>query len=66
MSDSAQKYRLANEPDGRSVTARENLADILERELLGPAGGPNEILASPPDSAYLIGRIAPVRLTDKG
>ncbi len=58
-------YLLAHEPDGRSVTARENLADILERELLGPAGGPNEILAGPPDSAYLIGRIAPVRLTDK-
>src|SRR6266568_1103563 len=58
-------YLLAHEPDGRSVTARENLTDILERELLGPAGGPNEILAGPPDSAYLIGRIAPVRLTDK-
>ena len=37
-------YRLEYEPDGRSWTARENLADILERELLGPAerprGGP--------------------------
>ncbi|WP_278262837.1 DISARM system helicase DrmA [Nocardia sp. AG03] len=59
-------YLLARDPDGRSVTARENLADILERELLGPAGGPNEILAGPPDSAYLIGRIAPARLTDRG
>jgi hypothetical protein len=48
MSDSAQKCRLANEPDGRSVTARENLAVILERELLGPASGPNEILAGQP------------------
>ena len=29
-------YRLEYEPDGSSWTARENLADILERELLGP------------------------------
>ena len=56
-------YRLALEPDGRSWTARENLVDILERELLGPANGPEEILEGVPDSAYLVGRIAPVRLT---
>ncbi|MFI7356247.1 DISARM system helicase DrmA [Streptomyces avidinii] len=42
---------------------RENLVDILERELLGPAGGPTEVIDGVPDSAYLIGRIAPVRLT---
>ena len=56
-------YRLEHEPDGRSWTARENLADILERELLGPANGPEEVLDGSPDSAYLIGRIAPVKLT---
>ncbi|KAF4405715.1 DISARM system helicase DrmA [Streptomyces lycii] len=56
-------YRLALEPDDRSWTARENLVDILERELLGPANGPEEVLDGVPDSAYLIGRIAPVRLT---
>lgn len=56
-------YEFACEPDGRSWTARENLADILERELLGPAGGEEEILDGPPDAAYLVGRIAPVRLT---
>lgn len=55
-------YRLGHEPDGRSWTARENLVDILERELLGPANGPEEILEGQPDAAYLIGRIAPVRL----
>ncbi len=38
------EYRLAREPDGRSWTVRENLANILERELLGPANGPDEIL----------------------
>ena len=56
-------YRLAHEPDGRSWTARENLVDILERELLGPAGGPEEVLDGAPDAAYLVGRIAPVKLT---
>ncbi|MFF4418060.1 DISARM system helicase DrmA [Streptosporangium sp. NPDC001559] len=55
-------YQLAYEPDGRSWTVRENLVDILEREVLGPAGGPEEILDGVPDSAYLIGRIAPVKL----
>ncbi|MFE2722831.1 DISARM system helicase DrmA [Kitasatospora sp. NPDC059327] len=58
-----QEYRLHLAPDGRSWTVRENLADVLERELLGPAGGPEEILEGVPDSAYLVGRIAPVRLT---
>jgi hypothetical protein len=56
-------YDLQREPDGRSWTARENLVNILERELLGPANGPEEILDGQPDVAYLIGRIAPVRLT---
>ncbi|WP_160049929.1 DISARM system helicase DrmA [Nocardiopsis sp. FR4] len=55
-------YPLAYEPDERSWTARENLADILERELLGPAGGPEELLEGPPDVAYLVGRIAPSKL----
>lgn len=59
----APAFRLEYEPDGRSWTARENLVDILERELLGPANGPDEILDGVPDSAYLVGRIAPVRLT---
>ena len=56
-------YRLEHEPDGRSWTVRENLADILERELLGPANGPEEVIDGSPDSVYLIGRIAPVKLT---
>jgi hypothetical protein len=52
------QYRLEFEPDGTSWTARENLSDILERELLGPMYGPEEILDGKP-SAYLIGWIAP-------
>ena len=56
-------YRLEHVPDGRSWTVRENLADILERELLGPANGPEEVIDGSPDSVYLIGRIAPAKLT---
>ncbi|WP_256842154.1 DISARM system helicase DrmA [Ornithinimicrobium cryptoxanthini] len=57
-------YDLGWEPDGRSWTVRENLADILERELLGPSRGPEELMESPPDITYLVGRIAPAKLTD--
>ncbi len=60
------EYRLAREPDGRSWTAREDLVDVLERELLGPANGPEEVLDASPDAAYLIGRIAPQRLRQDG
>jgi hypothetical protein len=57
------RYQLAREPDGRSWTARENLADILERELLGPMYGPEEVIDGTPDAVYLVGRIAPFKLT---
>ena len=57
------QYRPQHEPDGSSWTARENLTDILERELLGPMNGPEEIIDGTPDAAYLIGRIAPFKLT---
>lgn len=57
-------YDLRHEPDGRSWTVRENLTDILERELLGPSRGPEEQVEVPPDTTYLVGRIAPARLTD--
>ncbi|KDN16203.1 DISARM system helicase DrmA [Amycolatopsis rifamycinica] len=57
-----QQYRLAQEPDGTSLIVRENLVDILKRELLGPANGPEEVLDGPPDVVYLVGRIAPFKL----
>lgn len=58
-------YELTRAPDGTSWTDRENLSDILERELLGPSRGDDEVIEVPPDSVYLVGRIAPVRLTGK-
>ena len=54
-------YRLTYEPDGTSFTVRENLVDILERELLGPIHGPEELLPFSPRSQYLVGHIAPVQ-----
>jgi hypothetical protein len=49
-----------------SYAAREELAGILERELSGPLNGPEEVLDGVPDVVYLVGRIAPRKLTGKG
>lgn len=57
---------LVHAPDGTSWTARENLAEILRGELLGPADGDEEVLDVPPDTRYLIGRIAPTKLAGTG
>ncbi|MDR2454530.1 MAG: DISARM system helicase DrmA [Bifidobacteriaceae bacterium] len=58
----AAPYPLSHELDGTSWAVRENLVEILHRELLGPGGGEGEVLASPPDTRYILGRIAPTRL----
>lgn len=55
-------YELNYELDGSSYAVRENLVDILERELLGPINGPEETLSFSPRSQYLVGHIAPVKL----
>lgn len=54
-------YRLTYQPDGTSITVRENLVDILARELLGPIRGPQEVLPFSPRSQYLVGHLAPVK-----
>lgn len=58
-------YRLTYQPDGTSITVRENLVDILARELLGPIRGPQEVLPFSPRSQYLVGHLAPVKLTGR-
>lgn len=55
-------YELNHELDGSSYAVRENIVDILERELLGPSRGPEEKLPFNPSSHYLVGQIAPVKL----
>jgi len=55
-------YELRAEPDGSAWTARENLTEILRRELVGPLGGDDEVLPVEPATAYPLGRIAPRRL----
>ncbi len=63
-----REYELTHRPEGDwdSWTVRENLADILDRELLGPAHGDEEELDAQPDGLYLVGRIAPAKLVGKG
>ncbi|MEU7906315.1 DISARM system helicase DrmA [Actinoplanes sp. NPDC049118] len=56
------EYVLSHEPDGMGATVRENLVDIVERELLGPRNGPEEVLLESPRQLYLVGHIAPVKL----
>lgn len=56
-------YGLDFDLDGTSHAVRENLVDILCRELLGPINGAEELLPFSPRSQYLIGHIAPVKLT---
>lgn len=55
-------YELNYELDGSSFAVRENLLDVLKRELLGPINGPEEVLPFSPRSQYLVGHIAPVKL----
>lgn len=57
-------YELNYELDGSSYAVRENLVDILQRELLGPSRGPEETLPFNPRSQYLVGHIAPVKLVN--
>lgn len=58
-----EDYALEFDLDGSSLAVRENLVDILRRELLGPINGNEEVLPFSPRSQYLIGYIAPVKLT---
>lgn len=58
-----KEYDLPYELDGTSWAVRENLVGILERELLGPVDGPNEMLVGQsPVTKYLVGRIAPTKI----
>ena len=57
-------YELEWEPDGTSWTARRNLVDILERELVGPSGGDEELLPESPVTKYMLGKLAPRPLAD--
>ena len=39
---------------------RDDLVEMLRRELLGPFDGPDEILRQRPTGRYLVGRLAPL------
>ncbi|MGW1093414.1 hypothetical protein ACWD4L_46445, partial [Streptomyces sp. NPDC002596] len=38
---------------------RQELVDYLTRQLVGPAGGDDEVLDAPPDRQYLMGTLYP-------
>ena len=56
-------YVFNREPGNTPASARAGLVEVLERELIGPADGAAEVLTTPPDQRYLLGRSAPTRLT---
>lgn len=64
MSEPTPRYELFNEGEKSSWAAREDLHDILAREVLGPADGDDETLQMAPDTRYLIGRIAPAKVAN--
>lgn len=63
-SESGTSYALGYELDGSSYMCRENLQDILRREMLGPSGEEDEILEVSPKSKYILGRIAPTKILE--
>ena len=56
-------YVFDEELGHSSASARAGIVEVLKRELIGPAEGDTEVLTTPPDDRYLLGRIAPTRLT---
>lgn len=56
-------YVFDEELGHTTASARAGIVEVLKRELIGPAEGDTEILTTPPDDRYLLGRIAPTRLT---
>ncbi|RSX47932.1 DISARM system helicase DrmA [Bifidobacterium castoris] len=62
MAQHTSPFNLTEPLDGSSYMCRENLQDILARELLGPAQGDDELLETRPQNKYILGRIAPVRV----
>lgn len=62
MSTPPTGYELGTPLDDTAWSVRENLTDVLRREILGPQYGDEEVLAVSPEVAYIIGRIAPKRL----
>lgn len=59
----APTYRLSHDPDGTSWTARVSRTCLLPGGCFGPRDGETEVLQDLPDALYLLGRIAPRKLS---
>ena len=55
---------MASEPVATSVQVREELIDLIARDLLGPWDGPDETIVGTPRARYLAGALAPISLLD--
>lgn len=47
-----------------SAEVRDELIDLLQRDLIGPWGGPDETVNGTPRGRYLVGALAPVAIDD--
>ncbi|MFE6735986.1 DISARM system helicase DrmA [Microbacterium sp. NPDC057650] len=55
---------MVYEPVVTSAQVREELIDLIARDLVGPWDGPNETIVGTPRARYLAGALAPISLLD--
>ena len=55
---------MSNETSTTSVHVRDELLDLLERDLVGPWDGPTETIVGTPRGRYLAGALAPISLLE--
>lgn len=57
---------MTTESPTSSEQVREQLADLISRDLVGPWNGPDETIVGTPRARYLAGALAPISLLDGG
>jgi len=55
---------VTDKPEATSTQVRDELVDLIERDLVGPWGGANETIIGTPRARYLAGALAPISLLD--
>lgn len=55
---------MIGESQTTATQVREELVDLIARDLVGPWGGPNETIIGTPRARYLAGALAPISLLD--
>ncbi|WES64632.1 DISARM system helicase DrmA [Microbacter sp. GSS18] len=57
---------MSTESPTNSAQVREELVDLISRDLVGPWDGPDETIVGTPRARYLAGALAPISLLDGG